>query len=52
MEVGSQHRSSGNCHYIPLGMIVGGISGYFGGWVDGVVMRLVEVLMMIPAFIS
>ncbi len=32
----------------PLGMIVGGISGYFGGWIDGILMRLVEVLMTIP----
>lgn len=33
----------------PLGMIVGGISGYFGGAVDAVLMRLVEVLMTIPS---
>ncbi|MGB2925524.1 MAG: ABC transporter permease [Limnothrix sp.] len=32
----------------PLGMIIGGISGYFGGWVDAVLMRFVEVLMTIP----
>lgn len=32
----------------PIGMIVGGISGYFGGWVDTIAMRLVEVLMTIP----
>lgn len=32
----------------PLGMIVGGISGYFGGWIDAGLMRLVEVLMTIP----
>ena len=32
----------------PLGMLVGGISGYFGGWIDGILMRLVEVLMTIP----
>lgn len=32
----------------PLGMIVGGISGYFGGWLDAVLMRIVEVLMTIP----
>lgn len=32
----------------PIGMLVGGISGYFGGWVDGVTMRVVEVLMTIP----
>jgi peptide/nickel transport system permease protein len=33
----------------PLGMIVGGISGYFGGWTDSIIMRLVEVLMTIPS---
>lgn len=32
----------------PLGMLVGGISGYFGGWIDAVLMRVVEVLMTIP----
>lgn len=32
----------------PFGMLVGGISGYFGGWVDSILMRLVEVLMTIP----
>lgn len=32
----------------PLGMLIGGISGYFGGWLDAILMRLVEVLMTIP----
>jgi peptide/nickel transport system permease protein len=32
----------------PLGMLIGGISGYFGGIVDAVLMRVVEVLMTIP----
>lgn len=32
----------------PIGMLVGGISGYFGGWVDAILMRCVEVLMTIP----
>lgn len=32
----------------PLGMFVGGISGYFGGWIDSILMRFVEVLMTIP----
>jgi peptide/nickel transport system permease protein len=32
----------------PLGMLIGGISGYFGGWLDAVLMRIVEVLMTIP----
>jgi peptide/nickel transport system permease protein len=32
----------------PLGLIIGGISGYFGGWIDALLMRLVEVMMTIP----
>jgi len=32
----------------PLGMFVGGLAGYFGGWLDAVLMRLVEVIMTIP----
>ncbi|MBO9997989.1 MAG: ABC transporter permease [Cyanobacteria bacterium SID2] len=32
----------------PIGLLVGGISGYFSGWVDTGLMRLVEVLMTIP----
>lgn len=32
----------------PLGMLVGGISGYFGGWLDSLIMRISEVLMTIP----
>jgi peptide/nickel transport system permease protein len=33
----------------PLGMLVGGISGFFGGLADSFLMRLVEVLMTIPS---
>ncbi len=33
-----------------IGMVVGGISGYFGGWVDNVIMRIVEMIMMVPGF--
>lgn len=33
----------------PLGMLIGGISGYFGGIVDASLMRIVEVLMTIPS---
>ena len=32
----------------PLGMLIGGISGYFGGRIDSILMRLTEVLMTIP----
>ena len=33
-----------------LGVIMGGIAGYFGGAVDNVVMRICDVLMCIPGF--
>lgn len=32
----------------PLGLLVGGIAGYFGKWVDAILMRIVEVLMTVP----
>jgi peptide/nickel transport system permease protein len=31
-----------------LGVLMGGISGYFGGWVDQLIMRLVDILNCIP----
>lgn len=31
-----------------LGMLVGGVAGYFGGWVDFTIMRLVEVILAVP----
>lgn len=33
----------------PLGMLVGGISGFFGGLADSIIMRFLEVLMTIPS---
>ena len=33
-----------------LGVIMGGIAGYFGGVVDNVIMRICDVLMCIPGF--
>ncbi len=32
-----------------LGLLLGGISGYFGGWVDTVIMRFSELLLSIPS---
>ncbi len=34
----------------PLGMIYGGISGYFGGKTDFIMMRIAEAIMSIPSF--
>jgi peptide/nickel transport system permease protein len=33
----------------PLGMLVGGISGFVGGLADSIIMRFLEVLMTIPS---
>ena len=32
-----------------LGVILGGIAGYFGGWVDNLIMRLVDFFYCIPS---
>lgn len=32
-----------------LGVIMGGIAGYFGGWVDNLIMRLVDIFYCIPS---
>jgi peptide/nickel transport system permease protein len=31
-----------------LGLIFGGIAGYYGGWIDNLIMRLVEIISAIP----
>ncbi|MCP4652764.1 MAG: ABC transporter permease [Candidatus Omnitrophica bacterium] len=33
-----------------LGLLVGGVSGYYGGRVDNAIMRLCEMMMMVPSF--
>jgi len=33
-----------------FGLLVGGISGYYGGWIDDLIMRLCEVIMSVPDF--
>jgi peptide/nickel transport system permease protein len=32
-----------------IGILLGGISGYFGGWIDNVIQRLIEFLQAIPS---
>lgn len=34
----------------PIGVVYGGISGFFGGMVDNVMMRIAEAIMSIPSF--
>lgn len=31
-----------------IGMVLGGLAGYFGGWVDQLIMRIVDILFCIP----
>ena len=34
----------------PIGMLYGGVSGYFGGAIDALMMRIAEAIMSIPSF--
>jgi peptide/nickel transport system permease protein len=33
-----------------IGVILGAVSGYFGGWIDAVIMRFVDVMLCFPSF--
>lgn len=33
----------------PIGLLMGGIAGYFGGWIDNVIMRVVEAIISFPS---
>lgn len=33
-----------------IGLLIGGIAGYFGGWIDDFLMRICEIIMMVPGF--
>jgi peptide/nickel transport system permease protein len=35
---------------ILIGMILGAVSGYYGGWVDATIMRFVDVMLCFPTF--
>jgi len=35
---------------VTIGLLYGGISGYFGGAVDNIMMRIAEVIMAVPSF--
>jgi peptide/nickel transport system permease protein len=34
-----------------IGIVVGSVAGYFGGWIDMVLSRIIEVVMCVPALI-
>jgi peptide/nickel transport system permease protein len=36
---------------LSFGIVIGAISGFFGGWIDGVLMRLVDIMLAIPGFL-
>ncbi|HEU4987815.1 MAG TPA: ABC transporter permease [Rhizobiaceae bacterium] len=36
---------------ITIGILVGAVSGYFGGWIDDVLMRITEAFQTIPNFV-
>ncbi|GAB6271676.1 MAG: ABC transporter permease [Smithellaceae bacterium] len=35
---------------ILIGMILGAVAGYYGGWIDATIMRFVDVMLCFPAF--
>lgn len=35
-----------------LGVIVGSVSAYYGGWVDNVLMRIVDILFVLPSLMA
>lgn len=35
----------------PIGLIVGMVSGYFGGWVDSVIMRVTDIFLSFPSLV-
>jgi peptide/nickel transport system permease protein len=36
--------------YVGIGIVLGALAGYFGGWVDSVISRLIEVVICFPSF--
>jgi peptide/nickel transport system permease protein len=36
--------------YVLIGIVVGAFAGYFGGWVDSLLSRLIEIMICFPTF--
>jgi peptide/nickel transport system permease protein len=37
--------------YVLIGTLLGGLAGYFGGWVDGTIMRVADMVLSFPSII-
>jgi peptide/nickel transport system permease protein len=37
--------------YVIIGTTLGGLAGYFGGWIDGIIMRLADMVLSFPSII-
>lgn len=37
---------------IVIGTLLGGLSGYYGGWIDDVLMRITDAMQTIPSFLA
>jgi len=36
--------------YVTIGIVFGALAGYFGGWVDMLISRLIEIVLLFPSF--
>ncbi|MHC4780586.1 MAG: ABC transporter permease [Planctomycetota bacterium] len=36
--------------YVAIGIVLGGLAGFFGKWVDIMIMRVIEIMMCFPSF--
>src|SRR3954467_1455968 len=36
---------------LPVGLLIGAVSGYFGRWMDNVLMRLVDLILTVPLLV-
>lgn len=36
--------------YVSIGIFIGALAGYYGGWVDMVISRIIEIVMCFPTF--
>ena len=36
--------------YVTIGVLVGAVAGYFGGWLDVLICRVIEIVLVFPAF--